>query len=850
MNAKLLPILLVTLSSWCLANPGRTPPPPDKALAGGDAEADWQRRARAQGVVIAVGFDDIREWARYGWDRGRCDSSYQLSVDGKKAGCRANAWDSTVRASGKGSVRFDILSQSHQGATGSMSIPFGDSETSQFGANSEFWVSWRQRIDPRALQGYKTQGGGLGNFKQVIISQGDMPMGSSGKIFPANACSEAQIVIVSSTPGAKPSHPVGYIECGRYLGFEQLLRPGSFAGDARGSTVITRQNMRVDERKQANCITHPATMDQSGCHIYRPNQWTTYMVHLKLGPEGRAKSSTFRLEQPGYVNSTYELYAAHEGEDFQLLHHQDGVVIPKGQYYVGGDPMVHSSYKPGWGPGDAHPQAKYGKVWLMTYLTNKDASEVTDKASIWFDEVIVSRCRIAAPGHPAPPACNPPATVQAIAPTPPVTSPPPAAKPLPAPAPAAMAMAAGSLPKQSQISAPGPAIPKAVNAAMSASQLLAAIHSLKPGHWLEIPGSEMVRVQVDACKSTAITNTYERIGSGAIGCNADGVMAYSGGAYDTRGHRLIVWGGGHSAYAGNEVYAFDLVGSRWTRLTEPSPPLLEYEIDRIAKKSAPVSPPWHDSNYPPAPVSVHSYDQLEYLPDQSLLFAAGGSSFSANGYATALTWLFDLAKSDTSGWIQADPMPKDKGFYEYNMSTAYDPVSKKVIMRGYARGGTFDPTTKSWKLGDAHLPTRKIGTVGELDPKRRKFVVIGLGNAEQYPVSSSGELGPPEPLAATGDKDIEQCYSPGFVYDNRADRLVAWCAKGDVYTLDLERRVWTRHQAKSSAVPGDPGNTPQIRGTFGRFRYMPEYNAYIVVNGTRQNVFLYRLSDDKGRLPQ
>ena len=31
-----------------------------------------------------------------------------------------------------------------------------------------------------------------------------------------------------------------------------------------------------------------------------------------------------------------------------------------------------------------------------------------------------------------------------------------------------------------------------------------------------------------------------------------------------------------------------------------------------------------------------------------------------------------------------------------------------------------------------------------------------------------------------------------------------------------------------------------MRGTYGRFRYMPEYDAYIVVNGLRDNVFLYR----------
>lgn len=170
-------------------------------------------------------------------------------------------------------------------------------------------------------------------------------------------------------------------------------------------------------------------------------------------------------------------------------------------------------------------------------------------------------------------------------------------------------------------------------------------------------------------------------------------------------------------------------------------------------------------------------------------------------------------------------------------------------MRGYSEGGSFDPASKVWKITVSKLRSRMLGTVGEIDPKRRAFVVIGGGAGEIYKVSPEGELGAPDSLAASGDKEIEQCYAPGFVYDAKADRLVAWCGKGDIYTLNLDKRIWQRHPPKGGAIPGDPADTPGIRGTFGRFRYMPEYNAYVVVNGTRNNVFLYRLADEKGRIP-
>lgn len=808
-----------------------------------DANSDWQRRSTAPGVVIAVGFDDIRDWAKYSWDRKDCNSAYQIYVNGTKAGCRDNAWDSKIRSSGKGSVRFDILSQTYQGSGGNIVIPFGDDESSHFGANSEFWVSWRQRMDKRFIDGYKAQGGGFANAKQVIIAQGDVRASDGQKTISANACSEAQVVIVSSSPGTNSTYPIGYIECSRYRAFEEILKPGSYAGSAQGSTPITRQNMRTNARGQFTCIGHPKTLDQSGCFIYKPDQWITYMVHLKLGPEGRGLSSVSRQEQPGYINSTYELYGAYPGEDFQLIHRQLDVVIPKGQYYRGGDPAQASSYHPGWGPGDAHPNAKFGKLWLLPYMTNKDPKEITPTSSTWFDEVIVSRCQIAAPGMAIPKECKPSpqasSAQQNLRQSPSPTTVPIQKAVVPAP----RAITTIDLPKQSQIPAPDNNTPREIPSGMTGLQLQNAMQTLQPGHWMEIPRSEMVRIQVDACKSSIIQKSYDRIGNGLIGCNPDIIMAYSGGVYDTKKHRLIVWGGGHSGYAGNEIYAFELTEGKWHRLTEPSPPLLEAEYDKETKRFSPISPPWHDPAFPATPISVHSYDQLEYLPEQNMLFAAGGATYSGNGYATSLTWLFDLSQSNPAGWQQADPMPgKAYGLFEYNMSSAYDPFSKKVILRGYTKAGTFDPLTKKWTLVNIGLPSRRLGSVGELDPKRRKFVVIGGGSSELYDVDRHGALEKPQALDSSGDKEIEQCYAPGFAYDSKADRLVAWCTKGDVYSLNMETRTWKRHLAKSEVTPGDPEKTYGIRGTWGRFRYMPEYNAYIVVNGNRQNVFVYRFS--------
>lgn len=816
------------------AAPTTSPTTPPIASIG-NPDADWLARSHASGVVIAVGFDDIHDWAKYNWDRENCMPAYQVVLDGKKVGCRSNSWDPKVRASGKGSVRFDILSKSVQGGAGDIAIPFGDFNSAQFGANTDLWVSWRQRMDPRFIQGYKAQGGGFANAKQIILAQGDVPTGNPAHPYlSANACSEAELVIVGSSPAYLPTYPEGYIECGRYNAFEQKLSAGQYAGVSGGSTFHTYQNMRANALGQSDCVGFPAGKDQTGCFTYVADEWTTYMVHLKIGSEGTAVSSVNKVKQPGYINSTYDFYAAHPGQDFQLLHHQTGVVIPKGQYYVSGNPLLASSYKGGWDANSGYLHAKYGKLWLTPYMTNKDATQVTQTASTWYDEVIVSRCKIAAPGFPAPSVCNPsndilsPITGTAtVAPTPR-----PAPPPTPDPPPGSPAMV---------IPAPWTGVPAVIATGVTGTQLVAALKALPPGQWLDVPNSQMAGVQVDACQDATIKAAYQRIGPPGATCNPNYITAYSGGAYDSNAHRLLIFGGGHTGYDGNEIYAFNVAAGTWQRLTEPAPPALDRLYDPTTRTYSVVSPQWVAPGYPPLPVSVHSYDQLVYLPDQNALFAAGGATYSGNGYVTNGTWMFDLTRSDYSGWTQVQAMPgKPYDLYEYNMDTAYDPLSHKVIMRGYSKAGAFDPATRIWTVFPSFLPTRTLNTVGALDPKRRMFVVIGFGTAQVYAVASNDALGQPLPLAATGATDIEKCRDPGFEYDSAADRFVAWCGGGDVYTLDMDSRIWTKHSAPVGAtVPG----AALSAGTYGRFAYMPEYDAFILVNDNRQNVFFYRLAN-------
>jgi hypothetical protein len=86
--------------------------------------------------------------------------------------------------------------------------------------------------------------------------------------------------------------------------------------------------------------------------------------------------------------------------------------------------------------------------------------------------------------------------------------------------------------------------------------------------------------------------------------------------------------------------------------------------------------------------------------------------------------------------------------------------------------------------------------------------------------------------------------TPGFVWDPIIEKFVAWSGGADVYTLDGTTHAFTRvaPAATNTVIP----TAAAAQGTYGRFRYSPKYNAYVVVNSVDQNVFIYRLTDSAG----
>lgn len=335
-----------------------------------------------------------------------------------------------------------------------------------------------------------------------------------------------------------------------------------------------------------------------------------------------------------------------------------------------------------------------------------------------------------------------------------------------------------------------------------------ALTSLAVGEWYEFPNSFLADVAAEESRWPWL-GWGERIGGI--------VNDWSSGALDTSRDRLYIGpGGGHRGYYGNEVYAFDLRATppAWQRLTDPDPVIEGDECPRD----------------PGLPCGIHTYDGLEYLPPPF-------DRFAQLGWDGQRAFMLNLT---TNRWeSQPDFLMRGRT----GASAAYDPF-QRVLWYNDPQGLGF----YAWDIETGHWTMRGHGSLtyahtAIFDPSRREVVAVGFGNTMTLATGLGPVLGERSVITTTGAREVEDASVPGLEYDPSTQRIVAWIGGRDVYVLDLETRVWTRQ----SGTGADPG-IPNLNGTFGRFRYVPDLNVYVLMNEVRRNVFAYRFSEHGPRL--
>ena len=306
--------------------------------------------------------------------------------------------------------------------------------------------------------------------------------------------------------------------------------------------------------------------------------------------------------------------------------------------------------------------------------------------------------------------------------------------------------------------------------------------------------------------------------AGNTGCRAI-INAWNGAIADTGRNRLVIWGGGHSDYFGNEVYALDLNKMTLSRLTEPSP------VGNVM--SCPEA--YTDGR----PSARHTYGGLAYLAEQGTMYAYGGSK-AACGFMSAGTWAFDLARTE---WKNLDPHRGDSPANNPGVIAEYDPNTGTVILSDTATLFRYDPAKNSYmKLRPLSGVDYRLSGVIDLD--RKLFFMIG--GPGQFWVVDIGENSKFElqdwSRKVTGCDTLRFAHSPGLAYDAERREVVGWSGGDTVYLFQPETRT-----CSTETYPGGPG-AAQPNGTFGRFRYFSRLGVFALVNDWKQNAFLLRLT--------
>jgi hypothetical protein len=365
------------------------------------------------------------------------------------------------------------------------------------------------------------------------------------------------------------------------------------------------------------------------------------------------------------------------------------------------------------------------------------------------------------------------------------------------------------------------ALAGAIAASLAVAHPVAAnpVDDLLPGHWLEAPDSRLDAHDPEDDPALNPNWPLEAPWHGVEGLR--GIMDdWSSAAYDTRRDRLVVWGGGHSGYAGNEVYAFDVNTLEWERLTNPSVDV-DYNGTTLYADGQPRA--------------RETYNYLQYLPAFDQMMSFGGGNLYPCCVYTAETAAFDFA---TRTWNTTRFAPRPEEGDPFSSIAAIDGVTGHAWFIG---GGDnhlveFDPVANAWTTHAAYYML--LYRNGTIDPVRRKFVWFGWhGDTTAFDIETP-EL-PPAVQPTGGDREIEGVAFPGVAWDPVRRRIVAWGEGSDVYALDTATWVWTR-------ISADPANTvvptaPNIDGTNGRFRYVASKDVFVLVNNVDENVFFYRM---------
>ena len=334
--------------------------------------------------------------------------------------------------------------------------------------------------------------------------------------------------------------------------------------------------------------------------------------------------------------------------------------------------------------------------------------------------------------------------------------------------------------------------------------------------WYQIPNTSI----------QSLCPTYSEI-QGQTGCKA--VMAsWSGGLFDTKRNRLVIHGGGHNDYYGNEIYAIDLNAN-------PIAAILVKDTSHGSAVSNLSSCP--EAYMDGTPNARHIYDGELYLTNQDTYFLYGAFK-SPCGNGSDGQWQYSPS---AGSWSQQTPSTHPSHATNGSVPQfAFDSTSGNIYEVESNTGifWQYNPATNTFtNLKSVTACTGVLNMTTAIDPVRRLYFCVGNGGFGKVSLTSPYTA---TKLTGTGCSTLIGKGGPGFAYDPVQKLMVGW-AGGDtayIYNPDTD-------SCSSVTYSGGP-TVIQANGTYGRFNYSPASGVFVVSNSIDTNAYSLRLTSSGG----
>lgn len=312
--------------------------------------------------------------------------------------------------------------------------------------------------------------------------------------------------------------------------------------------------------------------------------------------------------------------------------------------------------------------------------------------------------------------------------------------------------------------------------------------------------------------------------------------AWGGGIYDEAHGDLWVWGGGHSNYAGNEVYRINVFADTpaWAMLIPPTGAVGNTGTLNDGNEGSGV---YFDGR----PRSTHTYGNLA-LDSAGNLWAAPNDGLYASGAQNSRAFRFNRSSLDWDQNFATTWTPTDMFGGSVYVPTRNEIVMIPTSLSQYAR---FNPdthaVTKSTKYANGG---NSLELQAVYDPVRNAVLIFG-NTAIKYLDMATPDAADATALTLSSAVPTEN-RRMGWAYDSANDRFAAWDPGTNTFvTLTAPSSNWktntwtfgTLTPASTAVVPGSKASA----GTWGRFFYSAALRGFGLVNNTTSALYFYAL---------